>query len=138
MHPLKIAVLLGMTLRCLAGQGPTWIPARLVSIDYPLLALQSRTEGVVKVECAIAPDGSVSTAKIASGSPLLGGAVLARIGEWRFRREAGAASVHPEATVTITFQFVLEKAIVVQSKTKFVFDYPDTATVISQPLRRTH
>jgi TonB family protein len=61
-----------------------WIPTRMVGIDYPVLAQQSRTHGVVKVACTIASDGTVSSAKITSGSLLLGASILERISQWKF------------------------------------------------------
>ncbi len=134
----RAVLLLGLVSPFYGQDGAMWVPARVVNIEYPLLALQSRTQGAVSIECVIAADGSVSTAKVVSGSPLLGGAVLSRIGEWRFRLASGASAAQPPSTVTMTVNFVLEKPVMVQPKTKFIYDYPNDVTVVSQPLRRTH
>jgi TonB family protein len=108
----------------------------VVNIEYPLLALQSRTEGSLTVECLIASDGSVSSAKLLAGSPPLGSAVLSRIGEWRFRL---ISEKSPEPSrITMTFTFALERSVVQQPKVKFIYDFPYDVTVISQPVRRTH
>src|SRR4051812_17918646 len=106
----RVAALLILTIAsaCHAEDAAVWTPARIVNIDYPLLALQSRTHGPVEIECMLADDGSVSSAKIRSGSALLGRAVLERIGEWRFRASSSAAPKSP-AAVTLTFTFQLEE-----------------------------
>src|SRR5436309_1189734 len=69
-------IILMIASACHADDAAVWTPARIVNIDYPLLALQSRTHGPVEIECILAGDGSVSSAKIRSGSALLGRAVL--------------------------------------------------------------
>src|SRR5947207_15751927 len=68
----RVAALLILTIAsaCHAEDAAVWTPARIVNIDYPLLALQSRTHGPVEIECILAGDGSVSSAKIRSGSAL--------------------------------------------------------------------
>src|SRR5262249_20175398 len=114
-------VILTIASACYSEEAPGWTPSRIVGIDYPLLALQSRTHGPVEIECTLAGDGSVSSAKIRSGSPVLGRAVLDRLSEWRFR--ATSASVQP-AVVTLTFMFRLEEQAVSTPKTKFVYEYP--------------
>src|SRR5215467_12355577 len=76
-----------------------WVPARVVNVEYPLLGLQSRTSGSVRIQCDIASDGSVESAKILSGSRLLGEAVIQRIGEWRFRPDSATTSPPSPATV---------------------------------------
>jgi TonB family protein len=83
-----------------------WIPTRMVGIDYPVLAQQSRTHGVVKVACTIASDGTVSSAKITSGSLLLGASIQERISQWKFRftpagasKPAGAATGNAQNSV---------------------------------------
>lgn len=121
---------------CHAEDAPGWIPSRIVGIDYPLLALQSRTHGPVEIECILASDGSVSSAKILSGSPLLGRAVLDRLSEWQFR--ATSSGLQQPAVVTLTLMFRLEEQAVSAPKTKFVYEYPYTVTVTSQPLLRSH
>lgn len=130
-------VILTIASICHAEDDAVWTPARIVNIDYPLLALQSRTHGPVEIECILAGDGSVSSAKIRSGPPLLGRAVLERIGEWRFRAASNAAAKSP-AAVTLTFTFQLEEQAVSTPKTKFVYEYPYNVTVTSQPTLRSH
>ena len=120
-----------------AGEEVVWIPAHIVSIDYPLLALQSRTSGLVKVRCVLRDDGVVGSSELLAGSKLLGYAVLARIGEWRFR--VGSAFKHrPPESVTLTFRFRLEDRAVTRPQVTFVYDYPYAAEVISQPMMRDH
>jgi TonB family protein len=135
----RAAALLILTIgsACHAEDAPAWTPSRIVGIDYPLLAVQSRTHGPVEIECILAGDGSVSSAKIRSGSTLLGRAVLDRLSEWRFRATSASALQQP-AVVTLTFMFRLEEQAVSAPKTKFVYEYPYTVTVTSQPMLRSH
>jgi TonB family protein len=139
MRHYRVAALLILTIAsaCHAEDVTGWTPARIVNIDYPLLALQSRTHGSVEIECILAGDGSVSNAKIRSGSTLLGRAVLERIGEWRFRAASNTASKSP-ALVTLTFTFQLDEQAVSVPKTKFVYEYPYNVIVTSQPMHRSH
>jgi TonB family protein len=133
----RLLLVLAIASVCRSEDYITWFPTRVVSIEYPLLGVQSRTHGVVKIECVLSPNGSVSEAKILSGSLLLGKAVLDRISEWRFRSVTSAAPTQPP-TLILTFNFLLEDQAATVPKTKFVYDYPNTITVISQPFARSH
>jgi hypothetical protein len=128
-----------------ALDGPEWFPTRIVNIEYPLLALQSQTQGAVKIRCGVRADGSVIECKVLSGRLLLAGAVFARIGEWKFRRGPLTASQPPEAVI-LTFNFRLEEPPVTSTsrhEATFIFEYPDTATIVSHatllnPIMRGH
>ena len=130
-------VALGLTAPSYA-ENAVWIPARVVSVDYPLLGLQSRTHGTVEVGCDVTADDSVSKAKLLEGSSLLGQAVIDRIGEWRFKSVSEEPPRSP-SKVTLTFDFILEgDGVVEHPKSKFIYEYPDRAIIISQPLLHTH
>lgn len=123
---------------CHAQDATEWIPSRIVSIDYPLLALQSQTQGVVKIRCRVRADGSAIDCKLISGPPLLARSVSARIGEWRFRHAPLSAS-QPSGTVILTFNFRLEEPPVTSPReATFIFEYPDAATILSHPILRDH
>ena len=114
-----------------------WVPVRVVGIDYPVLARQSRTAGIVRVQCDIASDGSVAKATITSGSLLLGSSILEGIGDWRFQK--APSTVRPRSNrVTLTVTFILRDATTMHTKTQFVYDYPYNVTVVSTPVYRSH
>jgi TonB family protein len=134
MSSSRIGILFFLVTSILLADGDViWVPEHMVSIEYPLLALQSQMVGVVKVSCMLREDGSLTDAKVLSGPLLLGHAVLGRIGEWRFRR-VGGSSPPPPAAVTLTFTFRLDGPPVGRTKTKFVYDYPFDVTIVSQRL----
>jgi protein TonB len=51
---------------------------------YPALARQARIEGTVRIEAIIARDGSVQSAKLSGGPPLLVQAALDAVRQWRY------------------------------------------------------
>ena len=114
-----------------------WMPIRIFSVDYPLLAVQSRTSGVVKVDCTLRKDGTVADARIVSGSLLLGQPILERIPEWKFKASRADGS-RPSETIVLYFEFRLGATAAGPPKSLFVYDYPNRFTITSQTLSRTH
>jgi TonB family protein len=55
-----------------------------VQPEYPELARRMNITGTVKVEVVVAPNGSVKTAKVIGGHPLLANAALDAVKKWRF------------------------------------------------------
>jgi len=55
---------------------------------YPSLARNMALEGVVKVEALVAPDGSVKTADIKGGHPVLAQAAVNAVRRWRWEPAA--------------------------------------------------
>jgi len=51
---------------------------------YPQLAKAARSQGVVKLEAIIAADGSIRNLRVVSGPPLLVGAALDAVKQWRY------------------------------------------------------
>lgn len=51
---------------------------------YPELARRMSISGVVKVQVVVAPNGTVKSAKIVGGHPLLVNAAMDAIRKWRF------------------------------------------------------
>jgi hypothetical protein len=66
--------------------GSGWVPTRVVSISYPLLAQHARISGEVVAEVVVAPDGTTSAVEILSGHPLLVYGVAECLRSWRFRK----------------------------------------------------
>jgi protein TonB len=58
---------------------------RRVEPRYPPLAIQTRTQGVVQIECVIGVDGRVSNMQVVSGPALLIQAAMNAVREWRYR-----------------------------------------------------
>lgn len=114
-----------------------WTPSRFVAIDYPLLGVQSDTAGVVKIECNLRDNGLVDTARVKSGSVLLGRHALKSVASWRFRYEGVAASGDSRVAVLI-FEFKLTKAAPGPPTSRFEYVYPDRFIITSNRLLRTH
>lgn len=66
---------------------------------YPELARKMNITGTVKIEVVVAPNGTVKTARIVGGHPVLAGAALDAAKKWRF--EPAPA----ESTGIIDFRF---------------------------------
>jgi protein TonB len=51
---------------------------------YPALARAARVQGTVQIQALLARDGSVQSAKVAQGHPLLASAALDAVRQWRY------------------------------------------------------
>jgi TonB family protein len=67
--------------------------------EYPELARRMNITGVVRIEVAVATNGSIKNAKVVGGHPVLAAAALVAIKKWRF--EAGPQ----ESTGIVEFRF---------------------------------
>jgi TonB family protein len=70
-----------------------------VAPAYPELARRMSISGVVKVQVVVAPNGSVKSAKIVGGHPLLANAAMDAVKKWRFEPAA------EETTGIVEFKF---------------------------------
>lgn len=66
---------------------------------YPELARRMHVSGIVVVQLTVAPDGSVSDAKVESGHALLGNAAQDAVRRWRFEPAQETTSM----TVDVNF-----------------------------------
>jgi protein TonB len=81
------------------------VKLRDVKPDYPGLALLTRVEGVVIVECRVDESGRVADARVLRGHPLLDAAALDAIRQWRYRPTLlNGNPVSVIMTVTVRFQ----------------------------------
>ncbi len=72
---------------------------------YPALALQTRTEGVVRLHAIISRDGRITSLDILSGHPLLVKAALEAVSQWRYRPTMlNGEPVEVETSITVIFQ----------------------------------
>jgi TonB family protein len=55
-----------------------------VAPTYPELAKRMRVSGVVRITAIVAPDGSVTSTKTLSGSPMLSGAAEEAVHKWKW------------------------------------------------------
>ncbi|MGH9495472.1 MAG: energy transducer TonB [Candidatus Sulfotelmatobacter sp.] len=67
--------------------------------DYPDALKRLYIGGVVRVEVQVAPNGSVKTAKLLGGSPILGQSTMKAVKQWKY---APAAA---EETLTVKVDF---------------------------------
>ncbi len=58
---------------------------RRVEPRYPPIAVQTRTQGVVRIECIIGADGRVTNMQVVGGPALLVQAAMDAVRQWRYR-----------------------------------------------------
>jgi len=79
---------------------------RQVKPGYPPLARQARIAGEVRLEAVIGVDGTVQQLRVVSGHPLLSGAALEAVRQWRYR--ATTLNGKPvEVSTVISVRFLL-------------------------------
>jgi protein TonB len=77
-----------------------------VQPTYPPLARQARIQGVVILDAVIAKDGSVDELKVISGHPLLTGAAIDAVKQWKYKPTTlNGEPVEVQTTITVTFSF---------------------------------
>ena len=82
-------------------------PQRTVYVApvFPAIAIAARVSAVVVLECTIDPTGHVTDARVVTGHPLLDGAVLAAVRQWRYSpTRLNGVPVPVLLTVTVRFQ----------------------------------
>ncbi|SRR5712692_5386760 len=107
---------------------------RLVSMEYPDLAIQARMQGEIVVECAVDTEGRVTTARVVRADQamtnqdrsLLGTAAMENVKQWRFQKGSDPT------TVQVVYRFSLEDQPTRRRTTRFVFEFPNTVYVSSQ------
>ncbi len=63
-----------------------------VAPEYPDLARKMNITGTVKIQVVVAPNGTVKDAKVVGGHPVLAGAALDAVRNWRFEPAPGESS----------------------------------------------
>ncbi len=72
---------------------------------YPALALQTRTEGVVRLHAVISRDGRITSLDVLSGHPLFVKAALEAVSQWRYRSTMlNGEPVEVETSIKVIFQ----------------------------------
>jgi len=115
-----------------AGSVDRWIPARVLSMEYPLEAKFARISGTVQVSCSTQHDGTVSDVTVLSGHPVLARHVKENIKRWSFKR--ASEQVEPNAPVVVTYVFRLEGSCNhhLSCNQEFWYELPDRVVVISE------
>jgi len=70
-----------------------------VAPDYPELARRMQIHGIVRVEVVVRPSGSVKTARVLGGNPVLVDSAVAAVEKWKFE----AAQTETTEIVQVTF-----------------------------------
>ncbi|SPE43919.1 TonB-like protein (fragment) [Candidatus Sulfotelmatobacter sp. SbA7] len=78
------AGLFAWTSRAQAGECAERKTIDKVPAVYPEVAKRYRIRGVVKLEVVVREDGSVKSAKVLGGNPVLINAAADAVGKWRF------------------------------------------------------
>src|SRR2546422_152823 len=66
---------------------------------YPDLARRLQLRGTVKIQAAVAPDGSVKSTQVLGGSPLLASTAVDAVGRWKWT----PASQETKELIELTF-----------------------------------
>lgn len=84
------------------------VQAQLISRSeprYPFIAIQTRTEGTVRLRAIISRDGRISELQVLSGPPLLVQAALDAVRQWRYRPTyLNGEPVEVETSITVIFR----------------------------------
>jgi hypothetical protein len=110
-----------------------WVPKSIRGMDYPRLAVLSKTQGIVELKCSIRSDGGVSEAHVVTGPALLAEAAQKNALKWTFRRVNEDRQPLPSVGIArIKYIFRLEGVTTDKVTSDFAFEYPDTVVVTSQ------
>ena len=72
---------------------------------YPTLALETRTQGTVRLRAIISRDGRITALEVLSGHPLLVQAALDAVRQWRYRPTMlNGEPVEVETSITVYFR----------------------------------
>jgi TonB family protein len=72
---------------------------------YPIIAIQTHTEGAVRLHAIISREGRITALEVLSGSPLLVQAAADAVREWQYRPTyLNGAPVEVETSISVIFQ----------------------------------
>lgn len=75
-----------------------------VEPQYPFIAVQTKTEGEVRLHAIISRDGRITALEVLSGSPLLVKAALDAVRQWRYRPTLlNGEPVEVDTSITVIF-----------------------------------
>ena len=132
----SVALLIIVSEIC-SAQDSAWVPSRVVSFEYPVLAQQSQTTGVVRIRCTILKAGEIETCEAVAGKPLLAQPVFAAVRNWRFSKTPETAHKLGDSVI-LTFVFRLEEPAKLRPETIFIYNAPYECEVVSHSTLRSH
>jgi len=94
-----LQLVLASTLLTAHAAADTRKPVANPNPEYPEIARRMNISGTVKVELVIAADGTILSAKVLGGHPLLADAVQKALRKWKYAPGAG------ETTMQLDFKF---------------------------------
>ena len=75
-----------------------------VQPQYPPLARQARIQGIVVLQALIGKDGAIQNLHVVSGHPMLTGAALDAVKQWRYKPYfLNGEPVEVETTINVNF-----------------------------------
>jgi hypothetical protein len=108
------------------------MPKRIVSMQYPVLALLATMQGKITLIATVSQHGEVQQIREPTRqNAVLAEAAKAALSKWLF----GGCSASETCDVTIVFTFVLsgDPRLIDSCRTEFQVDLPDQVQVTSQP-----
>jgi periplasmic protein TonB len=76
-----------------------------VEPSYPIIAVETKTEGTVRLHAIISRDGRITSLEVLSGHPFLVKAALDAVGQWRYRPTLlNGEPVEVETSITVIFR----------------------------------
>lgn len=106
----------------------SYLPQRVVALNYPPLARSARVQGEVDISVESDTKGDVVSTTIITGHPLLVKAVEKNLREWKFERKA-----RDSTPTVVKYIFTLKGPGSDYPTTKFIYEVPNTVYVESQP-----
>jgi TonB family protein len=110
--PLALIVSIGLAIPGVAANGPQDVPATEAGIHllkrvepiYPIPAKVAHGGGKVRLAIVISPTGSVASAKLVSGYPMLATAAINAVKQWKYRPfEQGGKAIAVNTLVDVVF-----------------------------------
>ena len=88
-----------------------WVVRRLVSLDYPNLAILSREQATIRIRCELGSEGIVTNASIQRSADDRPGSVLEKAAlenarSWQFKYVGKSRAAPKHVTLTYTFRLV--------------------------------
>lgn len=122
---------------CLGSQASERNVLRVVSMEYPALAVAARMQGEITVECTIDAEGHVVAAKVIRVSgrlanrrlSLLEEAAVENVREWQFQKANEASTA---GSAHVIYRFKLETGASRKRCTRVMFELPNIMYVVTQ------
>jgi TonB family protein len=111
-----------------------WFPVVIEAPTYPALATQARIAGVVRLKLKLDDSGRVKGYDAASGPALLVRAAQENIRLWKF---ASIGSAEESRVIDFQYEYRLEGSVQAKPATRFRYEHPFRAIVISQSVQWT-